>query len=132
MKFLLDTNICIYAIKKKPKRVFEKVRERHVGEVGISAITYAELEYGVANSSDPRSNRIALLEFVGPLEVIDFQTQVAPVYGDLRAHLRRTGLLIGPLDLLIAAHAIHLGAILVTNNAREFSRVPHLKVENWT
>ncbi len=132
MKFLLDTNICIYAIKKQPRRVFEKLSECQIGEVGISAITYSELEYGVANSSDPQSNKIALLEFIGPLEIIDFQAGVAPVYGDLRARLKRTGAMIGSLDLLIAAHAIHLGSILVTNNTREFSRVPHLRVENWT
>lgn len=131
MKYLLDTNICIYIIKKSPQKVFAKFRQLSVGEVGLSAITYAELEYGVSHSRDPARNRIALSEFLAPLEILDFQVQVAPLYGTLRASLARSGRMIGPLDLLIAAHALHLGATLITNNVKEFSRVPDLKIANW-
>jgi tRNA(fMet)-specific endonuclease VapC len=131
MRYLLDTNICIYLIKKRPQKTFAKFQSLTVGEVGISAITYAELEYGVAHSSDPPQNRIALSEFLAPLEILDFQAQVAPLYGALRTSLVHAGKLVGPLDLLIAAHALALGVILVTNNVREFSRVPDLKIENW-
>lgn len=131
MRYLLDTNICIYIIKKSPQKTFAKFRQLSVGEVGLSAITYAELEYGVAHSSDPARNRIALSEFLAPLEILDFQTQVAPLYGTLRSSLARSGKMIGPLDLLIAAHALSLGATLITNNVKEFSRVPDLKIDNW-
>ena len=131
MKYLLDTNICIYLIKKRPQKTFDRFHSVRVGEVGISAITYAELEYGVAYSSDPSQNRMALSEFLAPLEILDFQTQVAPLYGALRASLVRTGKMIGPLDLLIAAHALHLGATLVTSNVKEFSRIADLRIENW-
>lgn len=131
MKYLLDTNICIYLIKKSPQKVFAKFRQLSVGEVGLSAITYAELEYGVSHSHDPARNRIALSEFLAPLEILDFQVQVAPLYGTLRAALVRSGRMIGPLDLLIAAHALHLGATLITNNLKEFSRIPDLKIDHW-
>ena len=131
MKYLLDTNVCIYIIKKSPQKVFAKFRQLSVGDIGLSVITYAELEYGVAHSSDPARNRIALSEFLAPLELLDFPIQVAPLYGTLRAALVRSGRMIGPLDLLIAAHALHLGATLVTNNLKAFSRVPNLKIDNW-
>ncbi|MBI3010103.1 MAG: type II toxin-antitoxin system VapC family toxin [Candidatus Omnitrophica bacterium] len=130
-KYLLDTNICIYLIKKRSPKVFARFQSLSVGEVGVSAITYAELEYGVAHSSDPAQNRMALSEFLAPLEILDFQAQVAPIYGVLRTSLVRTGKMIGPLDLLIAAHALHLGVILITNNIKEFSRIADLKIENW-
>jgi tRNA(fMet)-specific endonuclease VapC len=131
MKYLLDTNICIYIIKRRPDRAFERFKGLRVGDVGVSSITYAELAYGVANSSDPDRNQAALDEFLGPLEVLDFPAAAAPTYGRLRAHLRRLARPIGPLDTFIAAHALYLGTVLVTNNVREFSRVPRLTVENW-
>lgn len=132
MKYLLDTTICIYIIKKNPQKVFAKFRQLSVGEVGLSAITYAELEYGVSHSHDPARNRIALSEFLAPLEILDFPVQVAPLYGTLRASLARSRRrMIGPLDLLIAAHALHLGATLITNNLKEFSRIPDLKIADW-
>ena len=131
MKYLLDTNICIYIIKKKPEETFARFRKLKVGDVGISAITYSELAYGVANSSQPEKNTLALNEFLGPLEIVDFHAEVAPTYGLLRTHLKRKGKPIGPLDFLIAAHALHLGSILVTNNTKEFSRIPNLRIENW-
>ncbi len=131
MKYLLDTNICIYIIKKKPQKVFDKFKKFQVGDIGISAITYSELEYGVANSGHVEQNLEALSEFIAPLEIIDFQSGAAPAYGELRAFLKKTGKLIGPLDMLIAAHAIYLGVVLITNNMEEFSRVPNLRLENW-
>ncbi len=131
MKYLLDTNICIYIIKKQPGEVFARFREHRVGDIGISAITYSELAYGVANSRHQEQNRLALEEFVAPLEIIAYSPEVAPVYGKIRAHLRRSGQTIGALDQLIAAHAAHLGVVLVTNDVDELSRVPNLRIENW-
>ena len=131
MKYLLDTNICIYVIRQKPQKVFERFKRHRVGEIGISAITYSELCFGVANSAAPERNQLALTEFLAPLEVLPYLPDVAPTYGRVRADLVRHGKPIGPLDTLIAAHALHLGAVLVTNNAAEFSRVSLLKIENW-
>jgi tRNA(fMet)-specific endonuclease VapC len=132
MKYLLGTNICIYIIKKNPEKVFRKFREFQVGDVGISAITMSELEYGVENSSHPQRNREALYEFLAPLEIAPYPPEAAQVYGSIRAYLQSKGRVIGPLDLLIAAHASYLGCTLVTNNTSEFLRVPNLLVENWT
>jgi tRNA(fMet)-specific endonuclease VapC len=131
MKYLLDTNICIYLIKNRPAHLEKRFKRLRIGEVGISAITYSELAYGVANSQNPEQNELALQEFVAPLEVIDYPSSAAQTYGHLRAELRRKGRLLGPLDMLIAAHALFLGVILVTNNVAEFSRVQHLSTENW-
>lgn len=131
MKYLLDTNICIYVIKKKPKGVFERLRQHRVGDIALSSITHSELCYGVANSAHPLRNDAALAEFLAPLEILPYDASVGPVCGRIRAELKRAGTLVGPLDLLIAAHALHVGAVLVTNNAREFSRIPLLRVENW-
>jgi tRNA(fMet)-specific endonuclease VapC len=128
---MLDTNICIYLIKKKPRGVLEKLAEYKISEVGISAITVAELEYGVAKSSLPDKNRDALDEFLAPFEIIPFDDRAAQEYGRIRAYLERKGTLIGSMDMLIAAHAQSLGVTLVTNNVKEFKRVPHLQVENW-
>ena len=130
MKYLLDTNTCIYIIKQKPRQAFDRFRQHQVGEIGISAVTYSELCYGVANSQHPERNQHALDTFVAPLEVLAYPPEASIGYGRLRAHLRRTGRPIGPLDLLIAAHALHLGSILVTNDD-EFTRVPRLGIENW-
>jgi len=132
MKYLLDTNICIYLIKKQPARVFEKFKTHRIGDIGISSITYSELAYGVANSQHVEQNHLALEEFVAPLEIVDYPAAAALHYGRMRAELRKKGLLLGPLDMLIASHAAFLGCILVTNNTSEFSRVPELTIENWT
>jgi tRNA(fMet)-specific endonuclease VapC len=128
---MLDTNICIYLIKKKPQGVLNKLAEHKISEVGISAITVAELEYGVAKSALPDKNRDALDGFLAPFEIAPFDDRAAQEYGRMRAHLERKGTLIGAMDMLIAAHAQSLGVMLVTNNAKEFKRVPHLQVENW-
>ena len=132
MRYLLDTNICIYIIKRSPPVVYDRLKKLHVGDVGVSAITYCELQFGVARSSRPEENQLALAEFLGPLEVLDFPSEAAVVFGAIRAHVQRAGLPIGNYDLLIAAHALHLGLTVVTNNTKEFDRVPGLKVENWT
>lgn len=132
MKFILDTNICIYIIKKKPISVFEKFKQLSLGDVGISSITHAELSYGVAKSSQAEKNKAALDQFLLPLDILDFDGLAALEYGRIRSDLERQGSVIGPLDLLIAAHVKSLGLVLVTNNEREFSRVKGLKVENWT
>ncbi len=131
MKFMLDTNICIHLIKHRPQRLLNRFERTSIGEIGISAITLAELEYGVAQSGRPERNRDALKGFAGQLEVAPFDREATALYGKIRAFLEKKGQIIGSLDLLIAAHALSLGAHLVTNNEGEFKRVPGLKVENW-
>lgn len=131
MRYLLDTNICIYIIKRAPPEVFERFRVLRVGDVGVSAITCCELQFGVAKSSRPEQNQLALTEFFSPLEVLDFPAAAAETFGKIRAHLQSAGTPIGNYDLLIAVHALHERLTLVTNNTSEFCRVPGLKVENW-
>lgn len=129
-RYLLDTSICIYIINQRPLGVFKHFSGLQAGQIGISSITQAELDFGVAKSGSPR-NRRALDKFLLPLDVHDFDAQAARTYGDLRAHLETQGTPIGGMDMLIAAHALTLEYILVTNNTREFQRVPDLKLENW-
>lgn len=131
MKVLLDTNICIYLIKKHPPSVLDRFTAYAVGDIGISVITLAELEYGAAKSRHHARNRAALELFVAPLVVVDFDRPATLAYGRVRTILEERGQSIGSMDLLIAAHALSLGVRLVTNNEREFSRVPSLRVENW-
>ncbi len=131
MNYLLDTNICIYIIKKKPESVRQRFLKIPIGQIGISSITLAELHYGVKKSASPEKNLEALNQFLVPLEIYDFDFFGAMEYGDIRSGLEKMGLPIGPLDNLIAAHAKSLGFTLVTNNEKEFSRVVGLKVENW-
>lgn len=132
MNDLLDTNICIYSIKKRPQSVLDRFRLLAGGAVEISSITVAELMFGVHKSQHVRKNRQALQRFLLPLEVVPFSSEAAAGYGMIRAKLERDGRPIGPLDLLIAAHAVALKTTLVTNNLREFSRVEGLATENWT
>ena len=131
MILLLDTNTCIYLIKKHPPEVLRRFNEYTVGDVGISSITAAELHFGVHNSQRPEENRRALEQFLLPLTVAHFDENAAAAYGHVRAHLEKQGTPIGSLDTLIAAHALSLDLTLVTNNVREFERVPGLKVKNW-
>ena len=131
MKYLLDTNICIYIIKKKPKAVIKKFTKLRPGSVAISSITLSELYYGVVKSSKPNENMIALQEFISPLIVLDFTDQDALFYGKIRADLEKKSKPIGAMDLLIASIAISKELAVVTNNVKEFSRIPDLKVENW-
>jgi len=132
MIYLLDTNICIYIIKQKPKSVFDKFKSLPIGDIGISTITLAELQYGVRKSSNPRKNQQALEKFLTPLEIEDFKYFSSIEYGNIRAELEKNGTPIGPFDTLIAAHAKSNDYILVTNNEKEFKRISDLKIENWT
>jgi tRNA(fMet)-specific endonuclease VapC len=132
MKVLLDTNICIYVIRKRPLEVLDRFGDHPVGEIGLSTITLAELQDGVSRSRYPDQNSRALAQFLLPLEIVPFDGNAAKVYGSVRASLEAQGSPIGPLDTLIAAHALSLGVTLVTNNTREFSRVPNLLLADWT
>lgn len=131
MKVLLDTNICIYIIKQQPPAVLERFSGFAIGDIGISVVTLAELEYGVSKSRDVRRNRHALDQFIAPLDVAQFDQVAAVIYGTIRADLEQKGQPIGSMDLLIAAHARSLDVCLVTNNESEFKRVPGLRIENW-
>jgi len=131
MRCMLDTSICIELIRGRSGPLLARLRRRKIGSVGISSITLAELQYGVARSSDPGRNTVALAHFVAPLDVAAFDDRAAAAYGAIRADLAARGRPIGPLDTLIASHAVSLGVTLVTRNEREFQRVPGLRVENW-
>jgi tRNA(fMet)-specific endonuclease VapC len=131
MRYLLDTNMCIYIIRKKPSQVLERFKTFRITEIGISTITLSELEYGVAKSSQPDQNREALIEFLTPLEILPFDEGAARFYGEIRAHLEKKGKPIGAMDLLIASHAISLSVPLVTNDIRGFKGIPGLQLENW-
>ena len=130
MHYLLDTNICIHVINARPPAVLERFLAHETDGVGISAITASELYWGVHKSGSAR-NLAALEKFLSPLTVLDYGLAAAQRYGELRAILDRQGTPIGPLDQQIAAHALALGVTLVTNNLREFERVPGLRLENW-
>jgi len=132
MRYMLDTNVCVELIRGRAPAVFDRLRRFDVDEVAVSSITLAELQYGAAKSSDPGRHRELLAKFLAPLAVLSFDALAGESYGDLRAALEKVGKPIGPLDTLIAAHALSLGATLVTNNQREFRRVRGLHVENWT
>lgn len=132
MKRLLDTNICVFVIRQKSSLVLQRFRQFALGELGISVVTLAELRYGADKSQDPAKNHAALNAFVVPLHVAELDAPAADHYGRIRTDLERKGLPIGPLDTLIAAHALSLGVRLVTNNTREFARVGGLVLEDWT
>ncbi len=131
MVFMLDTNICIYIIKQKPPRVLDRFKRTEISEITISSITLSELMYGVSKSYRPEQNLMALTQFVAPLDILSYDDEAAQFYGDLRAHLEKQGTPIGALDMLIAAHALSISGTLVTNNEKEFKRVPNLNIENW-
>jgi len=131
MKYMLDTNTCIYIIKRKPLNVIERFRQLEISQVGISSITLSELLYGVSKSSKPEQNQMALAQFIAPLEILSYCDEAAQYYGPLRAHLEKQGTPIGSLDMLIAAHTLSIDCILVTNNEKEFNRIPKLKIDNW-
>lgn len=133
MRYLLDTNICIYLINRKPQHeaILRHMDGLMYGDILISSITVAELRYGMAKSARPEQNKEKFEGFIERFEVVAFDDAAAAVYGTIRAVLESAGTPIGPLDTLIAAHALHLQCTLVTNNVREFERVPDLKIENW-
>jgi len=131
MKYLVDTNICIYIMNKRPAGVIKKFKQFELGEVGISTITVSELQFGVAKSIHRKENQQRLEQFMAPLEILAYDEMAAEAYGDIRFHLEKYGQPIGPLDVLIAAHALSKDLILVTNNDKEFKRIENLQVENW-
>ena len=131
IKYLLDTNTCIYVIKRSPQKVFNKLKTLKIGDVGISSITYCELQFGVSNSTHIEQNQNALNEFLSPIEILDFPSDSAILYGSVKTSLNKKGKPIGPLDLLIAIHALYMDVPVITNNIKEFSRIPKLKVKNW-
>ncbi len=131
MKLMLDTNICIYLIKERPASVLNRFASHPVGDIGVSVITLAELEYGIAKSSRPARNRAALEQFVSPLEIAPFDRPATAMYGRLRTILEKKGQPIGSMDLLIAAHATSLDVRLITHNVKEFGKVPGLHIEDW-
>jgi len=132
MKYLLDTDICIYLINEKPKGLLSKFEQYPVDEFGISSITHAELQYGIAKSAYKEKNKKALYEFLLPVTILPFHGEaVTACYGRIRALLESKGEAIGPFDMLIAAHALSLDLILISNNTKEFTRIPDLKLENW-
>ena len=132
MKYMLDTNICIYAIKHKPEIVIKRFLAHNPDEMCISAITYGELMHGVEKSQSTEKNRIALALFLSPITILEFGAEAAEEYGRIGADLEKKGTPIGSMDLLIAAHAKAERLIIVTNNTREFKRVEGLPVEDWT
>jgi tRNA(fMet)-specific endonuclease VapC len=132
MKYLLDTNICIYLIKQKPETVLRHFKTYSIGDIGISSITLAELRFGVEKSQQIQRNRQALEEFILPLEIADFDDRAAMTYGAVRAALEKAGTPVGSMDMLIGAHALSLDLTLVTNNVREFKQIKKLKVVDWS
>ncbi len=141
MKYMLDTNICSYIIKQRPLSVLEKLKTVPIEECGISSITLAELRYWVGknkrlhqksrNTGKPNINEEVIDKFVSHLNIAQFDSLAADAYGDIRAELEQNGTLIGSEDLFIAAHAVSMNSILVTNNIKEFENVPNLIIENW-
>lgn len=132
MRYMLDTNICIYAIKHKPEKVFHKLQEVDPEDVCVSSVTYAELVHGVEKSAAVEKNRLALSMLLANIEIKNFDTDAADCYGKIRADLEKKGTPIGPLDMMIAGHAQSLDLTIVTSNVKEFARVDNLKIENWT
>lgn len=131
MRYMLDTNICIYAIKHKPEQVFMHLQEHEPEEICISSVTYAELVHGVEKSKAIEKNRVALALLLANIEIMNFDSLAAECYGKIRADLEKVGTSIGQLDMMIAGHAKSLGFTVVTNNTKEFERVKGLKLENW-
>ena len=131
IRYLLDTDACIALIKNRPEAMRSRLSRLSTEEVGISGIVAAELWFGVAHSQKKRQNEAALKDFLEYAILLDWPCAAAPLYGQIRTGLQKKGTPIGAMDLLIASHALFLDAALVTNNTREFERIPGLKIENW-
>lgn len=131
MMYMLDTNICIYIIKQKPKSVIDKLKKMKNANICISSITYSELLYGAEKSSNIAKNLLALTMFLSNIEILSYDESASIDYGIIRSKLEKQEKIIGPLDMLIAAHAKSLNITLVSNNLKEFERVDGLKLENW-
>lgn len=130
-KFLLDTNICIYIAKQKPLSVLHKFEQLVVGQVAMSTITYGELQFGAQKSQHPRKTMNMLEELMNLIPPLSIPIEAGKIYGEIRSKLEKQGTAIGNNDLWIAAHALSLDVVLVTNNEKEFRRIPHLKIDNW-
>ena len=128
-RYMLDTNMCIYLMKNQPKEVTERFSQCYVGDVVISAITYAELEYGVAMSANPEKERLTLASLIEDIKVIPFDKVAGIAYGPIRVATRESKQ--DHLDKLIAAHAVSLNVTIVTNNLKDFARFPNAVAENW-
>lgn len=131
MIYLIDTNICIYLMNQKPSEVIQKFKNTEIGQIGISTITVSELNYGVAKSNLKKQNAQRLEEFLTPFEILPYDEAASKYYGMIRTQLESQDKVIGPLDMLIAAHALSKDLVLVTNNEKEYRRIKLLKVENW-
>ncbi len=130
MKYMLDTNTCIYA-QKQNDGILAKIRENYQEGLAISAISLAEMEYGVQASTNQQKNTVSLLRFLSIVSILPFERDAALEYGKIRADLRRKGTPIGTMDMLIAAHAKSEHLIVVTHNTREFERVEGLQLDDW-
>lgn len=128
-RYMLDTNMCIYLMKNQPEEVARRFSRCYVGDVVMSSITYAELEYGVAMSGDPEQERIHLASLVEDIQVVPFDAPAGVAYGPIRLATRDVKK--DALDKLIAAHALSLNAIVVTNNEKDFAKYPGVAMENW-
>ena len=131
MKYLLDTNIIIYLLKARNQNLLNRISVQKYGDLTISSITLAELEYGAENSQRSKENRNRFTRALAALEILDFDTMCAWHYGKIRAHLKKNGTPVGAMDMLIAATALAHNLTVITNNESEFSRIPNLKIENW-
>lgn len=132
MRYLLDTNMCVLLIRQKSPLLLQKLTQHAFTDIGVSVLTVAELQYGVAKSRHPAQNQQALDHFLLPLTILPFDESAAPSYGEIRAYLEGQGTPIGAIDMLLAAQAVSQKLIFVTNNGREFGRVPGLIIEDWT
>ncbi|OQX20040.1 MAG: VapC toxin family PIN domain ribonuclease [Desulfobacteraceae bacterium IS3] len=129
--YMLDTNICIYIIKKRPISILERFSEIQEGQLSVSVVTLAELQYGVERSSSKKFNQQILNDFISRILVLYWDEGAANHYGKIRVYLEKKGTPIGNMDLMIASHALSRRCTLISNNLREFMRVPNLKTENW-
>ena len=132
MRYMLDTNILIFVIRKKSKKVLDRLSKHNPDDICISTITFAELMHGVEKSLKTEKNKAVLMQLLSCIEIIDFDCKAAQEYGAIRAKLELQGNPIGPLDTMIAGHARSLGYTLVTNNTKEFNRIENLKIEDWS
>ncbi|MDF3818576.1 type II toxin-antitoxin system VapC family toxin [Leptospira sp. 96542] len=130
--YLIDTNICIYLIKKKNKKLLEKLQKNYNKGIYISSLTLAELEFGVENSEHKEKNRISLIEFLTIFEILNFEQKDTLAFGKIKSDLRKSGKMIGTMDALLAAQSISRKLVFVTNNTKEFERIKNLKIEDWT
>lgn len=131
MNYYLDTNICIYFLKGKSSEIQNKLTKVNPNRIKIPSIVKAELLLGALKSNQVKKNREIVLDFLNPLEIIPFDDGASEIYSEIRSNLERHGQPLGPNDLIIASTVVSKNGILVTNNEKEFSRVPSLKIENW-